>query len=70
MDIELTHDQRARVELISIHRGKTPAQILVDAAEFLLNCDANYFPPWRPAPTQQFLPEDELEARISLLLRH
>ena len=70
MDVELTPDQRERVELISIHRGKTPGQVLVDAAEFLLNCDADYFPPWRSAPTQQFLPEDELEARFSRLLRH
>ena len=70
MDIKLTHDQRDRVELISIHTGKPPAQVLVDAAEFLMNCDANYFPPWQPAPTQQFLPEEELEARIASLLRH
>ena len=70
MDVDLTYEQRARVELISIHRGKSPSQILVDAAQFLLNCDADYFPPWRPAPTQQFLPEDELEARLASLLRH
>ena len=70
MDVELTHDQRELVELISIHTGKSTAQVLVDAAELLMNCDANYFPPWRPAPTQQFLPDDELEARIARLLRH
>jgi hypothetical protein len=70
VNVDLNHEQRARVELISIHRGKSPAQILVEAAQFLLNCDANYFPPWQPSPTQQFLPADELEARLSRLLRH
>jgi hypothetical protein len=69
MDVELTHEQRARVELISIHTGKPTAQVLVDAAQFLFNCDADYFPPWRPAPTQQFLAEEDLEARLAWILR-
>lgn len=68
MNVELSYEQRARVELISIHTGKPPAQVLVDAAQFLFNCDADYFPPWRPAPTQQFLPEEELEARFAQIL--
>ncbi|HEY4379518.1 MAG TPA: hypothetical protein VGN01_04175 [Acidobacteriaceae bacterium] len=70
MNVNLTKEQRDRVELISIYTGKSPTQVLVDAAQFLFNCDANYFPPFRPAPTQRFLPEDELEARFSRLLRH
>jgi hypothetical protein len=70
MDVELSNEQRDRVELISIHRGRPSAQVLVEAAEFLLNCEADYFPPWRPAPTQQFLPEEELEARLARILRY
>jgi hypothetical protein len=70
VNVKLTHDQSDRVELVAIHTGKSPGQVLVDAAEFLLNCHADYFPPWEPAPTQQILPEDELEARFARILHH
>jgi hypothetical protein len=69
VNIELNYEQRARVELIAIHTGRSAAQVLVDTAEFLLNCDADYFPPWQPGPTQRFLPEEELEARLARILR-
>jgi len=68
MDVELTYEQRARVELIAIHSCKTPAQVLVDASQFLLNCEIDYYPPRQAAPSQQFLPEEELEARFARLL--
>jgi hypothetical protein len=70
MELDLNFEQRARVELIAIHCGKPPAQILVDAAQFLLNCDANYYPPSPRPRSQQFLSEDALELRFSRLLRH
>jgi hypothetical protein len=69
MDVDLNYEQRARVELIAIHSGKTTAQVLVDAAQFLLNCEVDYYPPSQPARSQQFLPEEELEARFARLLR-
>jgi hypothetical protein len=68
MEVELTYEQRARVELIAIHTGKTPAQVLVDASQFLLNCEIDYYPA-QPARSQQFLPEEQLEARFARLLR-
>ena len=58
------------MELIAVYSGKTVAQVLVDTAQFLMNCEANYFPPTRPVPSQQFLPEDELEARLARILQH
>lgn len=70
MNVDLTYDQIAQIELISIHTGKPCAQVLVDAAQFLLDCDADYYPPSRPAPTQKFIPEEELAARFERLLHH
>jgi hypothetical protein len=69
MEIELTFEQRSRLELISIHAGKSSAQMLVEAAEFLLNQDPECFQP-PPAETQKFLPEAELEARFNRILRY
>jgi hypothetical protein len=68
MNVELSYEQRARLELISAYCGKSPEKVLIDAAQFLMNCDADYYPP--SPQSQQFLPEDELEARIARLLRH
>lgn len=69
MDIELNYEQRARLELIAMHTGKPAAQVLVDAAQFLFNCEIDYYPPARATPSQQFMPEEELEARLARLLR-
>lgn len=69
MDVDLNYRQLAQIELIAIHTGKSPAQVLVDTAEFLLNCEVDYYPPSQPLPTQQFLPDEELEARFTRLLR-
>jgi hypothetical protein len=70
MNLKLTDEQRTRLELIAVYTGKSAEKVLVDAAQFLLNCEANYYPPSRSTHPQQFIPEDELEARISRLLRH
>ena len=68
MEVDLNYEQRSRVELIAIHSGKSAAQVLIDAAQFLLNCEIDYYPV-PPARSQQFLPEEELEARFARLLR-
>jgi hypothetical protein len=67
MIVDLNYEQRARLELISIHSGKPAAKVLIDAAQFLLNCEIDYYPPTRPV-TQQFVPEEELEARLKRML--
>jgi hypothetical protein len=68
MELDLNFEQRARVELIAIHSGKPPAQVLVDAAQFLLNCEIDYYPPSPTPRSQQFLPEKDLERRFRRLL--
>jgi hypothetical protein len=70
MDVDLDYEQRARVELIAVYSGKSPERVLIDAAQFLLNCEADYYPPSPSAQTQKFLSEDQLEARIAHLLRY
>jgi hypothetical protein len=69
MNVDLNYEQRARVELMAAYSGKSPERVLIDAAQFLLNCEADYYPPTQSTQTQQFLSEDELEARLSRLLR-
>jgi hypothetical protein len=70
MNVNLTREQRSRLELISVYTGKSPEKVLIDTAQFLLNVEADYYPPSRSSHPQQFIPEDELEARLSQLLRH
>ena len=70
MDIELTSEQRSRLELLALHAGKSPAQILLDAAVFLLGREAAH--PGQPDQTepQKFLSEKEMDARFTRILRH
>jgi hypothetical protein len=70
VDIELTHEQRDRLELIALLAGKSTAQALVDAAQFLLDRDAADTITPHPTKPQQFLSETEMDARISRILRH
>ena len=73
MQVDLDHEQRDRLELIAIYSGKTTAQMLVDAAQFLLNRDSEYpdrHPVPYPASTQRFLSDAELQVRFSKILRY
>jgi hypothetical protein len=69
MEINLSFEQRSRLELIAMHAGKPSAQMLVEAAEFLMSHDPECFQP-PPPQTQRFLPEAELEARFTRILRY
>ena len=68
MNIDLDYEQRARLELISIHTGKPPAQVLIEAAQSLFNHELGYSAPPPVSPTQQFVSEAALESRFSRLL--
>jgi hypothetical protein len=69
VDIRLNYEQRARLELLSIHAGKPIAQMLTEAAQLLLDADAEDGQP-PPGEPQKFLSEEELDARFAQLLRH
>ena len=73
MVLELNSDQRAQLELISMHAGKPPAQILTDAARYLFDNDIAFWENVQrghgPSSYQNFLPPEELDKRFATLLR-
>jgi hypothetical protein len=70
MDLRLSYDQRARLELIAIHSGVSIEQLVIQAAELLLEWDAADSPVAVQAWQQQFLSSVELDERFVRLLRH
>jgi hypothetical protein len=68
VNVELNFEQRARIELLSLVAGKPSSQLLLDAAMLLLDRDAGCCEHCRPASAQNFLGEEELEARFAQLL--
>ena len=69
MELQLNFDQRARLELIAMYAGTSPEQLLLEAAQTVLDRDASDAPCPSPASTQRFLSETELDARFERLLR-
>ena len=73
MDVDLNDEQSAQLELIAIHAGKSPAQVLVDAALSLLRREVQDLKPYPGDPplarSQDFMNEAELEARFARILR-
>jgi hypothetical protein len=68
VNIELNYEQSARIELLSLVAGKPSSQLLLDAAMLLLDRDEGCCEHCRPAAPQNFLGEEELEARFAQLL--
>ena len=68
MHIDLSFEQRARIELLSLYAGKPSSQLLLEAAMHLLDRDAGCCELCRPASPQNFLGDEELEARFAQLL--
>jgi hypothetical protein len=73
MLLDLDGNQRSQLELISIHAGKAPEQILIDAALFLMDSGGEGLKASQgeiqAAPGQRFPTSTELEARFARLLR-
>ena len=65
MNVELNQEQTARLELISLHAGKRPAEMLLEAAQLILDSDRE-----QSARSQKFLPEEKMEERLADLLRN
>ncbi len=68
MNVNLDFEQLAELELISMHAGKSPAQLLMEAAQLVLNRDAELSERSHPAEPQRFLPEEQMELRLARLL--
>ena len=69
MNVDLDFDQLAELELISLHAGKPPAQLLMEAAQLVLNRDAHLSDLFQPREPQRVLPEEDMELRLAQLLR-
>jgi hypothetical protein len=73
MDVNLDREQRAQLELISMHVGRPPAQVLLDAALFLLSRDLQSLDlvasDASADGSQNFLSRHELDARFTQMLR-
>ena len=69
MDLRLNFDQRARLELLAIHAGTSTEQLLLDAAELVLDRDASDTTQPTASVTQRFLSDVELDHRFQRLLR-
>jgi hypothetical protein len=70
VNIQLNYEQSSRLELLALHAGKPAAELLTEAALFLLTCDSGTPEVPSPSNSQTFLPEDELAARFARILRH
>ena len=73
MDINLNSEQSTQLELIAIHAGKTPGQVLTEAALFLLKHDIDSWE-WMERNAalhsgEPFLGDRELDVRLAELLR-
>ena len=68
MELRLSYDQRARLELLAIHAGSSPEQLQLSAAQLLLDRDASDTPFPSLRYTQQFLSQVEFEERLARLL--
>jgi hypothetical protein len=73
MELNLDGDQKAQLEMIALHVGKPPAQVLMDAALFLLSRDGSFLESLEadgpPELSQTFLNDCELDARFTRILR-
>jgi hypothetical protein len=69
VDVELDFDQLAELELISLHAGKPPAQLLMEAALLVLTRDAHLCDLYHSSDTPLLLHDDEIALRLTRLLR-
>jgi hypothetical protein len=69
VNVDLDFDQLAELELISLHVGKPPAQLLMEAAQLVLTRDAHLSDLFQPREPQRVLPEEDMELRLAQLLR-
>jgi hypothetical protein len=70
VNVDLDFEQLAELELISLHAGKSPAQLLMEAAQLVLNRDAHLSDMiHHPSGPQRFLLDEDMELRLAQLLR-
>jgi hypothetical protein len=73
LNANLNAEQRTQLELIALYAGKTPAQVVIEAARFLLEHDIDS-PEWMERNSvvrsgEPFLDEHEMNVRLAEMLR-
>jgi hypothetical protein len=68
MNVELNYEQSARIELLSLVAGKTPGELLLDAAKLLLDRDAGCCERCRQTDEQPHFADEQVDARFAQLL--
>jgi hypothetical protein len=69
MELELTPEQRAQVELIALYSGKSAAEVLLEAAEQLIDRATGVTPTPQEFGAQPILSREQLEQRFAQMLR-
>lgn len=69
MELELTPEQRGQIELIAMYSGKTPAQVLLEAAEQLIDRAAGITPTPQEFAAPPILSREQMEQRFAQMLR-
>lgn len=69
MELELTPEQRGQIELIALYAGKTPAEVLLEAAEHLIDRATGVTPTPQEFGAPPILSREQLEQRFAQMLR-
>lgn len=69
MEVELTPEQRGQIELIALYSGKSPAEVLLEAAEHLIDRAAGVVPTPQEFGAPPILSREQLEQRFAQMLR-
>ncbi|HWB32339.1 MAG TPA: hypothetical protein VG714_04110 [Acidobacteriaceae bacterium] len=70
MELELTPEQRAQVELIALYAGKSPAEVLLQAAESLIDRQAGVAPTPQEFGAPPIFTREQVEQRFAQMLRN
>lgn len=70
MELELTIEQRGQIELIAMYAGKSPAEVLVEAAEYLVDRAAGVTPTPQEFGAPPILSREQMEQRFAQMLRN
>ncbi len=68
LEIQLTSEQRAQIELLSLYTGKSPADVLLEAAEHLLDRQAGITPSPQEFGAPPSFTREQVERRFARLL--
>jgi hypothetical protein len=69
MEVNLTPEQRGQIELIALYAGKSPIEVLLEAAEYLLDRAAGVVPTPQEFGAPPILSREQLEQRFAQMLR-